>query len=167
MLEILQYLQQFLWDTNLILCLRLYLFILSLFSFLMLPATLVYDALKSPCLLNRKITLGLVCSTHILSCIWCWKLMDDFPFRLPSRGIAAVNVSGAQVRSLHLHAVPMFFNPILCTAFKYALFLFKSSWLNPRINAINSACVEVEQLATWYCPGGSCICGFSFISPFS
>lgn len=65
MLEILQYLQQFLWDTNLIMCLRLYLFILSLFFFLILPATLVYDTLKSPCLLNRKITLGLVCSSHI------------------------------------------------------------------------------------------------------
>lgn len=93
--------------------------------------------------------------------------MDVFPFRLPSRWIAAVNVSGAQVRSLHLHAVPMVFNPILCTAFKYALFLSKSSWLNSRINAINSACVEVEQLAVWCCPGGFCICGFSRISPFS
>lgn len=127
----------------------------SLFSFLVLLATLVYDALKSPCLLRRKITLGLVCSTHISCCIWCWNLMDVFPFSLPSRWIAAVNVSGAQVKALHLHAVLMVFNPILCTAFKECIiFLFKSSWLNPRINVINSACVEVEQLAAWYCPGG-------------
>lgn len=93
--------------------------------------------------------------------------MDVFPFRLPSRWIAAVSVSGAQVRSLHLQAVPMVFNPILCTAFNYALFLFKPSWLNPRINAINSACVEVEQLAAWCCPGGFCICGFNHIFLFS
>lgn len=93
--------------------------------------------------------------------------MDVFPFRLPSRWIAAVSVSGAQVRSLHLQAVPMVFNPILCTAFNYALFLFKPSWLNPRINAINSACVEVEQLAVWCCPGGFCICGFNHIFLFS
>lgn len=139
----------------------------SLFSFLILPAALVCDALKSTRLLSRKITLGLVCSTHVLSCIWCWKLMDVFPFRFPRRWIAAVNVSAAQVRSLLVHAVPMVFNPILYTAFKYALFLFKFSWLNPRINAINSGCLEVEQLAAWYCPGGFCICGFSLISPFS
>lgn len=62
---------------------------------------------------------------------------------------------------------PWFLTQYCALPLNYALFLFKPSWQNPGIHAINSACVEVEQLAVWYCPGGFCICGFSLIAHFS